>query len=150
MSLFSKIWKGVKSVVLPAAGYALGGPIGGAIGGILGGGGGGGAPAVASGGSAASGTIMRLPAPARGGSMVTLPGAGTIRGGLGGLATGIATGAAGAAAGYYMASDGTVKRRRRRRRGITATELKNFRRVDQFLNKNFKCAPHRSYVRKSK
>jgi len=73
---------------------------------------------------------------------MTLPDVGAIGAGLAGAAAG--------AAGTYLAADGTIKRRRRRRRGISATELKNFRRVDQFLNKNFKCAPHRSYVRKSK
>lgn len=150
MSIFSKIGdfiKGAAKVVAPVLGYSLGGPIGGAIGGILGGASSRGAPPAVS-----SGTLMRYPA-SGGGSLVTLPGAGTIRAGLGGLAKGAAGAAAGLAAGYYMAADGTVKKRRRRRRGISASELKNHARVENFLSKNFKCksgGSRPSYVKRKR
>ena len=124
MSLFSSIGKGLKSVfnaaksvVLPAAGYAIGGPIGGAIGGLLSGPGKTSAPAVVS-------------------SSVLPPLAGGVAGAaVGGLAALTSKNVIQAVDQFGR----PVVRRRRRRRGITATELKNHRRVETFLQKNFKC-----------
>lgn len=144
MSFLSSAWKAIKGVVLPAAGYALGGPVGGAIGGLLGGGGGG-APAVVQASPTTSGQIMRYPA-SSGGGLVPIgktPPPGAVAGMIGaGVAAGVAGYGASKAIGTLM-SDGTVKKRRRRRRGITATELKNYDRVDNFLNKRFKCSTAR-------
>lgn len=145
MSLISKIWKGMKSVVLPAAGYALGGPIGGAIGGMLGGGGQG-APAAVGVSQPSSGALMKIPTGTTMGSR-TLPGVGAIGAGLAGAA-------AGAAGTYFMNAQGQmVKKRRRRRRGISASELKNHARVENFLSKNFKCksgGSRPSYVKRKR
>lgn len=147
MSLFSKIgsalssaWKSVRGVVAPVVGGAIGGPVGAAVGTAIGGGAlTKGAPAVVS-----SGALV--PVGARG-TLSTLPGAGTIAAGLGG----IAAGALGSKAIGTLMSDGTVRKRRRRSRGISATELKNHARVERFLDKSFKCkrgGTRGTYVRK--
>lgn len=138
-SALSKVWKTVKPVVGSAVGSVIGGPVGGAIGG-----------AVMTGKGAPS--VLSLPSAGSGGPLVpvggkgVLPGAGAVAAGLGGLA-------AGAYATYKMNAAGQMVpvKRRRRRRGITGTELKNHARVERFLDRNFKCksgGSRRSYVRK--
>lgn len=127
VSIGKSIFSAAKQAIPAAVGYAVGGPIGGAIGGMVGGGG---APPVISANRALVPTQPKT----------VLPGAGT----LAGLGAAGFTGAALHAmtttksVGTLM-SDGTIRRRRRRRRGITATELKNHARVEGFLQKNFKC-----------
>lgn len=132
MSLFSKIGSVFKGAV---SGFLTGGPVGaviGGAGGLAGGGGGGGRPPV----PYATGGMGRLPPIGGGGlgSMRTLPGRGAfrippinIRKALP-TAAKIAGGAA-AAKYAYDAYGNLVQVRRRRRKGITASELKGFKRV---------------------
>lgn len=146
MSIFSKVWKKVRGVVAPAVGMAVGGPLGGLIGGVLGGGSAGAPPVVSRPTSRAVTVRKALPA-IIGGSRI-IPGAGAITGALGG----VIAGAAGARAIGTAMSDGTVRKRRVRRKGITATELKNHARVERFLQKNFKCktgGTRKTYLRKT-
>lgn len=131
MSIFSKIWKGVIRPVAKAVipGYAAAD-----------------AAFSAMTKSSAPAAIPRLPGPTR-----TVPG-GSGLGALGGAVGGYALGKlgqptlpGGAAASPMGAGDpyyngqAYAKRKRRRRRGITATELKNYERVANFLDKKFKC-----------
>lgn len=138
-------FKAVKGIVLPAVGTAVAGPVGGLIGGAIAGAGG--APAAVS--SASSRALVPL-------GSKTLPGAGVIAAGLGGAAAGFVGSqlhsATTRSVGTLM-SDGTVRRTRRRRKGISATELKNHARVERFLAKNYKCkhgGSRGTYVRKAR
>jgi len=143
MSLFSSIGsalsgalKTVKSIALPAIGYSIAGPIGGVVGSVLGGGSGGGAPPVAT----VSGAMP-------GGS---IPGAlGRLgSGSLGSLAK-LGTAAAGGAIVANVLSDGTVVRRKRRRRhGITARDLNSFRRVARLVDHYAKPVHHMRNIKK--
>jgi hypothetical protein len=156
MSILSKIGGVLKSVAQPllgAVGNVFGGPIGGTVGGILGG-------AIAGGGTrtptASMGSSM-LPSLGGMGRMLTLPGAGAV-----GVAVGAGVRGAkavySAAAGYcrkhpqwcstiggIAAVEAMISRgelpipKRRRGKGISATELKNFRRVAKFTSRY--CAP---------
>jgi len=132
MSLFGSIAKGIVSI----GSRILGGPVGTAVGvgaAILGATGPRKIFSAVSG--AASGTIAA-------GKSLVLPGAGAVGGGalskLGSVGKYGGAAAAGGAVGTLMA-DGSVVRRRRRRKGISAAELRNHRRVEYFLTKNFKC-----------
>lgn len=153
MSIFSSIGKALKGVVgavAPIVGSAFG-PVGSIVGSVVGG-------AVSSRSAApavvSSGSIMRYPASSSGalvpvGKGSVLPGAGAIGAALGGAALGYA----GSKAVGTLMSDGSVRRRRRRRKGISATELKNHARVERFLGKNFKCksgGSRPSHLRKSR
>lgn len=145
MSIFSKAWKairgtvgGIVSATVPVVGPALGGLISGTPRT--------GAPAVVQAAPQLTGPVRTIPSGTMG---AVLPGAGMIAAGLGGAAIGAAAGSR--AVGTLM-SDGTVRKRRRRRRGISASELKNHARVERFLQKNYKCkhgGSRGSYVRRS-
>ena len=126
MSIFSKIGSVFKGAV---SGFLTGGPVGAVIGGAAGGIGGGGArPPTTYGGG------MRPIGGGGLGGMRTLPGRGTfrippidIRKALPRVAKGVA---AGAAAKYaYDAFGNLVPVKRRRSKGITAAQLKGFKRV---------------------
>lgn len=133
MSLFSKIGSVIKGA---ATGFLTGGPIGAVIGGgaaVAGaiGGGGGRLPPI----GRASGGGMQLPPLGRGGlgGVRSLPGMGKVR--LPTIDIRKALPYAGAAAGgavakyAYDAYGNLVAVKRRRRKGITASELKGFKRV---------------------
>jgi hypothetical protein len=132
MSLLSKIGGIFKGAI---GGFLGGGPIGaviGGVGGAIGGGGGGGMrpPTTYQGGM---GGMRGLPGGGLGG-MRTLPGRGTfkiptipIRKAL--PTIGKIAGGAAAAKWAYDAYGNVVQVRRRRRKGITASELKGFKRV---------------------
>lgn len=134
MSIFSKIGSVLKGAV---GGFLGGGPIGAVIGGAagaLGGGGGGGGmrpPTTYAGGM---GGMRGLPGGGLGG-MRTLPGRGAmriptinIRKALPTIGK-VAGGAAAAKYAYDAYGNLTQVRPRRRRKGITASELKGFKRV---------------------
>lgn len=171
MSFLSKAWKAVRGVVAPAIGTAIGGPAGGVIGGLLAGSSKvpsvlspvpSAAPAASPNWGAFNGGSTLQPA------MAVLPGAGralmpltgAAAGSLGravGFAAGRATRAAmnyckrnpqwcasigGMAAVEAMVRSGQLPAPKRRRgRGITATELRAFKRVAKFTSKY--CAPVR-------
>lgn len=171
MSFLSKAWKAVRGVVAPVIGTAIGGPAGGAIGSLLAGSSkvpnvvnpaASAVPAAPNWGAFSNGGSTLQPA------MAVLPGAGralmpltgAAAGGLGravGYAAGRATRAAmnyckrnpqwcasigGMAAVEAMVRSGQLPAPKRRRgRGITATELRAFKRVAKFTSKY--CAPVR-------
>lgn len=142
MSIFSKIWKGVRKVAGPVIGGLIGGPVGAVAGGLLAGGGG--TPPI----RPAAPSRALVPVATR-----VIPGAGVAAGIGAAGATGLAmlTGARARQAVAVDPATGLPKKKRRRRRGITYTELKNHRRVEQFLQKNYKCksgGTRGSYVRK--
>ena len=166
MSFLSKAWKSVRSVVAPVIGTAVGGPVGGALGSLLGGSGSRGAvpaPSLAPMPSAMPGAgfqpaAFALPAlPALGGAAARLAPAvigGAVR--VASSARRIAAGAASicrrnpqwcatigglAAVEALMRSGQLPVPKRRRGRGITATELRAFKRVAKFTSKY--CAPVR-------
>ena len=136
MSIFSKIGKVIKGA---AKGFLSGGPLGAVAGGI-------GSAFIKNGGrvppppsfapvmSAGMGSlpavISRLPAALP--TMRTLPGAGTI--GKLPATIGRAVGTAATAKVLYDQFGNPVVRRRRRRKGITASELKGFKRVACILS----------------
>lgn len=135
MSIFSKIGKALKGA---AQGFLTGGPAGAVIGGAagaFGGGGGGRIPPTYR--MSASG----FPVPRGGGlpTLRTLPGAGALRippiqitkalPAIGRVAAGAAT-----AKYVYDAFGNLVPHRRRRSKGITASELKGFKRVARILH----------------
>ena len=135
MSLISSLWKGalgIAKAVIPGVSTVskvvstVGTAALGAVAGSKG------APAVVS--KAIVPVSSNLPS--------VIPGAGLST--LGSLTLGAAAGAVGSKVVGTMMSDGTVvKKRRVRRKGISATELKNYDRVDRFLNKRFKCSTAR-------
>lgn len=174
MSIFSKIWKGVRGIAAPLIGGAIGGPVGAAIGTALGGS----ARVPSAGNPQVSGAAPASPiswaslgplpssggGPAMAGGMImkALPGVGAVMGGAtlarsAGYAAGRIWSAAssycrrnpqwcatvgGMAAVEAMVRSGQLPAPKRRRgRGITATELRNFKRVAKFTSKY--CAPVR-------
>lgn len=167
MSLLSKVWKGVRSVAAPVIGSAIGGPAGAIVGGLLAGSSQPRVPAAPppSFPPAMPGTgLVNGFQPA----MAVLPRTLTPLVPQIGRAAGVAVGAglAGARAiarsamtycrrhpqwcstiGGIAAVEGLIRSgqlppiKRRRARGITATELRNFKRVTKTLNKWCKVAP---------
>lgn len=169
MSIFSKVWKGIRSVAAPAIGSMIGGPIGGLIGAGLGGsvrppaaspravnGYGGAMP-----GGAFQPVAAVLPRTLQLGLGAGLPatvgrGAGIMVGaGMAGMRR-VANSAATycrrhpqwcATVGGLAAVEGLVRNgqlpviKRRRARGISGTELKNFKRVSKTLSKWCKTPP---------
>jgi len=166
VSFLSKAWKSVRGIVAPVIGTAIGGPMGGALGSVLAGGASRGAvpapsfinhttlPSAMPGGSfqQTAGILPALPALGR----ALAPGlvGGAVR--VASSARRIAAGAASlcrrnpqwcatiggmAAVEALMRSGQLPVPKRRRGRGITATELRNFRRVARFTSKY--CAPVR-------
>lgn len=159
MSFISKLWKSVRGVAGPVLGGIVGGPFGAVLGGALGGGTKtiGQVPSGLGSMSAfgASSTIGSSIFPAIGASRAVMPiarsimpgVAGTIiRGGRGAMASANAycrrhpvwcsTLPGGLAAVADMVSGGQLPPiKRRRAKGISGTELKNFRRVSMLMNK---------------
>lgn len=138
MSIFSKIWKGIRGVAAPVIGGLIGGPLGAVAGRAL------------AGGTKAVATSQQL-APLA--SRAVLPGAGAMvsAGGLGALVGAQASSGSRTVTAMLDAQGNVVgiqPRRRRRSRGITATELKNHKRVQNFLDKNYKCTTARRVVRR--
>lgn len=137
-SAWKSVWGAAKTIAPQVVGYAVGGPVGAAIGGAIGGGGVGAPAAIPASGGGALATVGSK-------ALTVLPGAGAVAGALGSTAgrtlMGVAGGAAaGAVAGKLLSNGQFVPtKRRRRRRGISAAELRNHARVERFLDKNFKC-----------
>lgn len=135
MSIFSSIGKALKGAV---GGFLTGGPVGAVIGGagaiagsVLGGGGGGRVPP-----SVRTAGGMQLPPIGRGtiGGVRSLPGMGQVRLPPINIRKALPTvakvaGGAAAAKFAYDAYGNLVQVKRRRRKGITASELKGFKRV---------------------
>jgi len=163
MSL-SRLWKSVRSVAAPLIGTAIGGPAGGALGSILAGGGSRAAvpapsfithaapPMAMPGGGftnvglpALAGMGARLAPAVMGGAVRAASGARRIAAGAASLCRRnpqwCATIGGLAAVETLMRSGQIPVPKRRRGRGITATELRNFRRVARFTSKW--CAPVR-------
>lgn len=136
MSIFSKAWKAIRGVAAPVIGGLIGGPVGAIAGRAL------------AGSSAATATKTALVPMQR----AVLPGAGAVAaGGLGALAGAQATRGSRTVTAMLDAQGNVVgvkPKRRRRSRGITATELKNHKRVQNFLDKNYKCTTARRVVRR--
>jgi hypothetical protein len=166
VSILSKIWKGVRSVAAPLIGGAIGGPVGAAIGTALGG-----SARVPSAVTPIPQTSVPAAPNVNWGALqpaaAVLPRIGpALLGGATGMA-GLARGAGYAAGRIYAAASSYCRRnpqwcatvggmaaveamvrsgqlpapKRRRGRGITATELRNFKRVAKFTSKY--CAPVR-------
>lgn len=128
MSLFSKVGSVFKGAV---SGFLTGGPVGAVIGGAAGGlgGGGNGRPPT----TYAGGSLPRMPGGGLGG-VRSLPGRGAFRIPTIPIRKALPTigkiAAGGAAAKFaYDAYGNLVQVKRRRRKGITASELKGFKRV---------------------
>jgi hypothetical protein len=133
MSLLGSVGKvlsgGVKMIAGTALGTAVGGPIGGAIGGAL-----------ASSGSklASKGMSTALTvAKSGGGGLPSFPGKGL---------TALGAGAAGAISGIFW--DQQHKKRKRRRKGITAKDLMSFKRVARLVDKYAKPVHHFRNIKK--
>lgn len=137
MSIFSKIWKGVRRVAGPVIGGLIGGPAGAVLGTALQ-------------GSAARPTVPQsramVPVARR-----VIPGGGLIASGVAGAGIAGLAALQGQRSARALDPATGMPKRRRRRRGITYTELKNHRRVENFLQKNYKCksgGTRRTFVRK--
>ena len=102
-----------------------------------------------------AGKVIGIAAPI---ASIAVPGVGGIAAGVAGTAAtrllakkavkgtlralpGIGAAAAGTAAGMYATSGGQTTYRRRRRKGITASELRGFKKVANTLNKYFHDKP---------